>query len=294
MQDREPTARARELGLIIERAATEGGITGKILAEWLGWSPSKVSRIYSGRRPPTVLEATMMAAVCEVKGKDREYVLRLAKSVHEPSWLQEYGDRLPIELRTLIDYEEVASEITDFETTLVPGLLQIPDYTRAVLRSAVSIPADEVDDRVAARMQRQHTLSRSHRLVCQFFIDELALRRTGPGPEVMREQLRHLLMMSMQPSVIIRVIQDSIGFHPGRKPFRLMEFPELKPVVHLENETGVQFLQSAQTVACYQQIVESLSLLAWDEGQSRDWMASLVHTLGAREEHDDLAEEHVL
>jgi transcriptional regulator with XRE-family HTH domain len=295
MQDREPTARAREIGLILAKAAKQQNYTGATLAEWLGWSQSKVSRIFKGNRPPSVDDAVALTAVCRVVGEEREHVLRLAKDANEPNWLQEYGDRLPSRLRTLVEYEEVTSEITDFETNVVPGLLQVPSYARAVLRTQVIIPPNEIDDRVAARMQRQHIYSRSKPPVCHFYLDEYALVRTGPGREVMSEQAHHLLRMSVRPYIKIRIIPDARGFHVARKPFRLMKFRELKPVVFLEDETGVQFLQRKATITCYQRIIDRLALFALNEGQSRDWIASLASALGApREEQDDLAEEHVL
>lgn len=181
MDDREPTARAREIGLILEKAAREARMPQAELARWLGWSGSRVSRIFSGTRPPSERDTAAIAAVCRVMGEDREHVLRLAREVHEPNWLQEYGDRLPIELRTLVNYEQVASEIIDFESDVMPGLLQTPAYCRALMESSPCIPADEVEDRVTARMLRQTVFSRDNRPICRCFIDEYALLRTGPG-----------------------------------------------------------------------------------------------------------------
>jgi plasmid maintenance system antidote protein VapI len=294
MDDREPTARARELGLILEKAAAESRYSGTQLARWLGWSQAKVSRIFSGKRPPSPEDVVALAAICKVMGEERQHALRLAKEVHEPTWLQEYGDLLPARLRTLVSFEEAASEIIGFETNVVPGLLQIPDYASAVLRAQVSIPADEVEDRVVARIQRQNIFSKPTRPMCRFFLEEFALLRTGPGREVMSEQVHRLLQLSVRPYIEIRIIPDTAGFHPGRKPFRFMEFHELMPVVHLEDETGVQFLQQKKTIATYRRIIDGLDSIALNEGQSKQWIVRLAKALGApREEHDDLEEEHI-
>jgi uncharacterized protein DUF5753/helix-turn-helix protein len=294
MDDREPTARAREIGLMLETAAREADLTGAELARWLGWSQSKVSRIFNGTRPASESDVAAVAAVCRVVGDDRAHMFRLVKDIGERSWLQEYGDRLPIELRTLVGYEEVAAQLTNFEVDFIPGLLQTPAYCRALMRSSPCIPPEEVADRIAARMQRQTIFSRPNRPMCHFFLDEFALLRTGPGRAAMSEQLHHLLQMSVRPYIEIRVIPDTVGFHAGKRAFKLMEFPELKPVVHLEDETGVQFLQQQATVASYRRIVEGLAAVALDEGQSRTWIANVASTLGEpREEMDDLAEEHL-
>jgi hypothetical protein len=295
MDDREPTARARELGLILEKAAAESRYSGTQLARWLGWSQAKVSRIFSGKRPPSLEDVVALAAICKVMGEDRQHALRLVKEVHELNWLQEYGDQLPIELRTLVDYERTASMITDFETSFIPGLLHTRAYGRALLDAAASIPSEAVDDHLAARMQRQNIFSLHNRPVCRFFIDEFALLRPGPGAEVMSEQLHHLLRMSVRPYIEIRLIPSTAGLLPARRAFRIMEFEELKPVVFLEDDTGVQFLQRPQTVRCYRRITAGLAAVALNEGQSKERIVRLAKELGApREEHHDLAEEHIL
>jgi hypothetical protein len=295
MEDREPTARARELGLLLGKAAADSKFSGAALSRWLGWSQAKVSRIFTGTRPASSEDVIALAAVCRVKAEERKHLLSLAKEVHELNWLQEFGDRLPPELRTLVDYERAATEIFGFETSLVPGLLQTPAYARAVLEAAVSIPADEVENRVAVRMQRRSIFSGVDRPMCHFFIDEFALLRTGPGQQIMRDQMHYLLQMSVRPYIEIRVIPDGIGFHTATKPFRLMKFYDLQPVVHLEDATGVQFLQQKETIDTYRRMVDGLAAVALDEGQSRDWIASVARTLGApQEEQDDLAEEQLL
>jgi transcriptional regulator with XRE-family HTH domain len=295
MEDRDPTARAREIGLILEKAARDAGLSQADLARWLGWSQSRVSRVFSGTRPPSEKDVVALAAICRLMGEERARALQLVRDVGEQSWLQEYGERLPPETRTLINYEQAASQITCFETNRVPGLLQTPDYARALLETWITIPAAEFEDRLSARIRRQNIFSTQHRPDCHFFIDELALLRTGPGLAVMSEQLHHLLAMSVRPYITIRVIPDAVGFHPGWKPFYMMEFRQFRPVIFLEDHTSVQFLQEVGTAAAYRQLIEGLAAVALTEGQSREWMTSLAGGLGtSREEQDDLAEEHIL
>jgi Helix-turn-helix domain len=50
MRDREPTVRSRELGEGLRRAMEDAGLNGKQAAHVLGWSPSWVSRLLSGKR----------------------------------------------------------------------------------------------------------------------------------------------------------------------------------------------------------------------------------------------------
>jgi hypothetical protein len=67
-------------------------------------------------------------AMCRMTGAERDRLLGLCDDQHVPGWFQQHGSRLPRQLVTLIDHETKAVAISDFESTLVPGLLQIGDY----------------------------------------------------------------------------------------------------------------------------------------------------------------------
>jgi hypothetical protein len=294
MLDNEPTARSREIGLIFAKAAKEARYNGVELGRRLDWSESKVSRILSGKRAPSRDDVVAFATLTRLKGAEREEVLELVERATEPAWLQDFGDKLPARLRTLASYEEIAAEIINFETGLIPGLLQVPAYTRAVFRTNASVLPAEVDARIIARTQRQNLLTRPKRPNCVFYIDEYAVRRTGPGSSVMAVQVHHLLRIAALPNVSIRIIPDNCGLHAGHKPYHMMKFHELRPVIFLEDETGVQFLHRARTIETYQRITDRLARVALTEEESRIWLARVARALGApRKERDDLEEEHV-
>lgn len=300
MKDREPTVRARELGLALNRAIDVAGKNQRDLALKLGWSQAKVSRLFSGKRTSNPEDISAVLALCGIIGPKRDQLMDLARHVNEPSWWQEYGDRLPPELCTLSDHEDAAIAITSFQTMIVPGLLQTDSYMRGLMTSNLAIPDDEVDERVKARKRRRRIFERRDQVRFRFFIDEYAVRRTGPGPVAMSDQLHQLLRMAVRPSVDIRIVPDAVGFHAGQQPFHLMEFIELNPVVHIEDMTSVFFLERKDTIAGYRRIAAELDRIALDEGQSRAWLAQVASELASpREEHDeharpghaDLAEE---
>jgi transcriptional regulator with XRE-family HTH domain len=292
MSNPRPTVRARELGLALRRAAEAAGMTNRKLAKRLGWSDSRISRIYTGTRGISVPDLVAVLAVCGIKGPAKQNLVQLAAHAHEPGWWQDYDDRLPIELQTLIDYEDAAIAITNFSTLTVPGLLQVEDYVRALMRASVTVPADEVGTRVEARIRRREIFDQLHPPKLRFFIDEYVLRRTGPGRDIMGEQVHHLLRMTTRPHVEIRVIPDGLGFHPGRQAFHLMEFTELHPVVHIEVDTSVLFLERKPTTTAFRRIADALARVALTEGQSRDWIAGLARELGEpREEHDERVDQ---
>ncbi|MDQ3760586.1 MAG: helix-turn-helix domain-containing protein [Actinomycetota bacterium] len=123
MPHREPTIRSRELGEGLRQAMQQAGLTGKQVAQMLDWSPSFVSMLLSGKRGASELDIAAFLGVCRVKGPARDRLLALCREQDTPGWLQQHGSRLPKQLVTLIDHENKAVTISEFEVTGVPGLL---------------------------------------------------------------------------------------------------------------------------------------------------------------------------
>ena len=280
MHNRQPTMRSREIGEGLRRAMETAGLTGVEAARRLDWSPSRVSRMLSGTRGTTEVDVAMFLTVCGVRGRERKRLLAVCQDQGVPGWLQEYGDRLPKQLVTLVDHEDKAQRITDFEATWVPGLLQTPDYARALLGRSVSVPDDEVEERVAARLARQELFTRGTGARFGFFLHETALRLPVGGAAVLSDQLHHLLRMSVRPTITVHVVPAAVGAHAGLDgSFRLLEFGEFHPVVYLESTTSALFLERREQVTAYRRILHALAGAALDEGHSRDLIATVAQEL---------------
>jgi transcriptional regulator with XRE-family HTH domain len=291
MPDHEPTIRSRELGEGLRRAMKYAGLNGQQAAHQLGLSPSWVSRLLSGQRNASAVQVSALLAVCRVTGEERDRLLALCDDQHTPGWFQQHGSRLPQQLVTYIDHENKAVAISDFQSTLVPGLLQTGDYARALIREAGTIPTEEIDDRVAARLARQSLFSRDRPPRFTFFIHEFVLQLPVGGPAVMSDQLHHLLRMAVRPYLTLRVVPAIRGAHAAiNGSFILMEFAEFKPVVYLENENSSLFLETPIEIDAYQRILGALAETALGEGESRKLIATLATELYAdREDYDDRA-----
>jgi hypothetical protein len=219
-------------------------------------------------------------------------LLGLCQEQHTPGWFQQHGSRLPKQVLTLIDHESKAIAISEFQVTLVPGLLQTGDYARVVISRNVNIPPKEVEDRVAARLARQSLFSRERPAQFTFYLHEALLRLPIGGPAVMSDQLHHLLRMSVRSYVTLRVLPASLGAHAGLSgPFTLMEFNDFRPVVYLDSETSSLFLEKPEEIAAYRRILGALGETALGEGQSRELIATVATELYAEREddHDDRA-----
>ena len=95
MRDREPTIRSRELGEGLRRVMEQAGLTGQQAAYLLGCSPSRVSRLLSGKRGGSEVDVAAFLGVCRVKVPERDRLLALCQQQHTPGWFQQHGTRLP-------------------------------------------------------------------------------------------------------------------------------------------------------------------------------------------------------
>jgi transcriptional regulator with XRE-family HTH domain len=283
------TIRSRELGDALRQAMEAAGLTGRRAAGLLGWSESRVSRVLTGRVGATEVDISAFLAVCGVIGDARERLMRLAREQDTPGWLQQHSSRLPEQLQTLIDHENKAVEIIDFQPIIVPGLLQTGDYARELIASNANVDPDEVRGRLAAKLLRQKLFSRLRRPRFTFFIHEFALRLPVGGDEIMSEQLHTLLRLSVRSYISIRVIPVAAGAYTGVSGgCRLMEFVEFRPVVYVEEETAGLFLEKPEEICAYRNIFSSLAQVALDEGESKELIAGLAIALYADggDDHD--------
>ncbi len=291
MPHREPTIRSRELGEGLRQAMQQAGLSGKQAAQMLDVTPSYVSMLLAGKRAASEVDIAAFLGVCRVKGAERDRLLALCREQETPGWFQPHGSALPKQLVTLIDHENKAVTISDFETVGVPGLLQTGEYARAVISRIVNVPPGEVNDRVAARLARQSLFARERPAAFTFYLHESVLRLPVGGPAVMAEQLRHLHRMSERSYLTLRVVPIALGAHPAMTgAFRLMEFAEFKPVAYLESETSSVFLERPEEIQAYRNILAALADTALSERQSRELIAALATGLDANgEDHDDRA-----
>ncbi|MEU8125351.1 helix-turn-helix transcriptional regulator [Spirillospora sp. NPDC049024] len=106
--------------------------------------------------------------------------------------------------KTYLEYEPKAIGIRCFAAQILPGLLQIENYARAIMDP--SEPVETLDARVASRMERQTLLTREKPAMAAFILDESVFRRPVGGAEVMRKQIDHLISMARLPHVQLLIM----------------------------------------------------------------------------------------
>lgn len=270
------SARSREIGEQLRKRRVAAGIGASELANRLGWSPSKVSRIESGQIGVSERDATIYLAVCGVLKDELTELLDLVNAGSSTSWLQQFGNQVPDEMRTLIHHEATARTIASYEPTLVPGLLQTEGYARALIRHAGFITEDKIGHAIDARMARQEVMRRPNPPDCVFFLHEFGLRSQVGSNKIMHEQMLQLVFLTSRPQHQIRVLPAAEPQGAWGGMFLRMDFAHHNPMVFVETPTSGLFLEKPGEVAFYRQALSRLDRAALDEGQSRQLLMQLA------------------
>lgn len=228
-----PVVRRRKLGAELRALRTSAGITSGEAARLVGWHQSKVSRIETGTSGTKPADVRLLLDVYGVH--DEQLRGLLVTLAHQDGtggrndWWHAYRGVLPPTYRDFISLESQASAMRTLETTVVPGLLQTPEYARAVTRAAVDgLPEERLDTLVEVRLARQDVLRTEPPLELSAVLDEAVLRREVGGPGVMARQLTRLVEAARLPHVRLRVLPFAAGAHIGvTGPFVIFSFRAL-------------------------------------------------------------------
>jgi hypothetical protein len=250
---------ARQLQALREKA----GMTYEQAAEAIyssPWTIRRMERAEGGLKPLTVKSLLMAYGITDPAEIDA--FLALARGASKPGWWHSYDDVLPSWFRTAVGLEESATLIRSYQPQVVPGLLQTEGYIKAI--TAASFPAaphDFTERAVALRLARQHLLTRPEPPGYWVVMDETVLRRPIGGPQVMRDQLAHLIEATQQPDVTIQVIPFAAGWHPAlHGMFNIYRFAasEVPDVVYGESLTGAFYLNKPDEAARYIQALDQM------------------------------------
>ncbi|MGW6933207.1 helix-turn-helix domain-containing protein [Lentzea sp. NPDC054927] len=267
--------RGREFGAGVRAVVDATGMSHRAIAELLGWDPQKLSDLLTGKGGVDEIDFARLLGLCRVSEEEFDHLMALLKVSREKGWWQLYDGLIPIQLRTLFEHEDACAELTSWHLTLIPGLLQTPDYMRALLRVWPKIKPEDVELRVEARVARQQILERRRTFV--FYVHEQALWLPVGGMDVWRDQLHHMLRMLVRPYISVRVVPTRIGAHAGTMgEFSLLKFNKLSPVVYVETMNSCLFMEDKGSVDLHTEILKSLDGAALDEEQSRRLITDIV------------------
>ncbi|HSV66727.1 MAG TPA: helix-turn-helix transcriptional regulator [Mycobacteriales bacterium] len=263
-EPREPRIKRRQLAAELRRLREAAGVSGRGLAERIGISQSKVSRIESGAAMPSVPQVAAWVDAIGASAETRARLTALTESAFAEvqAWRAVVPDRAGLQSQ-IQEHEAAARTVRVFQPFLVPGLLQTAEYARRVF-GFFHLPYDEGDlaRAVAGRIDRQLALYEEDRQFA-FLITEAALRwRPGP-PRILRAQLDRIASLATLSNVSIGFIpsdiEASMVITPG---FDILRDQDSEVIVTIETMHANLVVADPGHVAEYEQAWSGLSRMA--------------------------------
>jgi transcriptional regulator with XRE-family HTH domain len=278
------SVRQRRAAAELKRLRELALLTADEVAQRLGWSASKVSRVENARIRLKTDDVRLLLGLYEVTGEHRDTLLALVEEDGHKKWWEAYADVLPEELLTFISFEAEASAISIYDPVVVPGLLQTEAYARRVIhmwQSVTSAPPVDLERRLEVRLTRQRIISSSDPPRLEVVIDEGVLRRQIDERAVMWEQLHHLADVSERPNVKLQILPLSDALLVSGPQISL-GIPDFGDVVYIENFLSAQlFIEDAASIFRSSLIFKSLGEVALPVGDSRDLIRRTANELWA-------------
>jgi transcriptional regulator with XRE-family HTH domain len=242
------TMRARWLGARLREHRRAAGLKGAEVAKRVGRSHGTLSKWETGDLIPRPSELYYMLEIYGVRDEERDTLMRRGEEARKPGFSEvdvtiSLGDHIWLESR--------AWRIETFQTAVVPGLLQTPEYTREVLMAWLPTATSErIERTIAARELRQRRLTGEDPLELSAVLDEAVLRRPVGDAETARAQLRFLVERAALPNVDLRVVPFAAGAHAGLNgAFDVLHFRDEDDLVFVETRGGVMYLEGADPFA---------------------------------------------
>ncbi|MCW7942355.1 XRE family transcriptional regulator [Streptomyces hygroscopicus] len=258
-KDLDPSSSPRAMiGAELRHAREKAGLSQEELGQRLFVSGSFIGQLESGTRRMQPEYARMLD---EVLGT-ADFFARNCRAMAKSKYPEHFAEAA--------EAEAVATAIREYAPTLIPGLLQTPEYAQAVcVAHQPTAPEEEIGELVAARLERAKLLDNPTRPLLWVVLDEAALRRRTGGPAVMAKALRHIVGMVRRRRVIVQVLPFAEGAHTLMGgAIKLMVFDDAPPLVYFEGPGTGRLDDDPATVSRYELAYDLLGATALSPQES--------------------------
>ncbi|GLZ54203.1 helix-turn-helix transcriptional regulator [Actinomycetospora sp. NBRC 106378] len=277
--DPTPTTLRRQLGARLRQLRQEAGKTAQQVADDLDFSISKVSRMESGARAvsePDLVSLIRYFGVQTGEAAELEETARGARRRRE-AWVDVVPPSTEFQRFVssgFIDLERDAAYVREFNSGVVPGLLQTSEYMRAMMLQDAPEDRDVLETAISLRLGRQARLSARGRY--SVIIDEAVLARVVGSSAVMHEQLQSIIGRCRVGAAEVRVIPFSAGFHPGlNSVFVALDMGRSGPnVVFIEGLVGFQRVDNIETITRFENVWQDLERCSASRAESHALLAT--------------------
>ncbi|WP_367042797.1 helix-turn-helix transcriptional regulator [Streptomyces sp. Je 1-332] len=219
----------RTFGEVFKAFRKRAGLTQEEFAESVGYSVQTVAKIEQGRRFPQSDFVERAEEALDAFGALRGAARHLSRQPGLASWFRQWAR-----------FEAEAVTLWTYECRVIPGLLQTEAYARAVTVSVPPVKDEgQVDQQVAARLERQDLFQRRPPITFSFIIEQALIERRTGGPETTRELIDHLLERAGQFNAELQIMPllqpDHAGFDG---PLQVLESSENRWYGYAEGQRG--------------------------------------------------------
>lgn len=246
------TVARRQLGRRLRRLREHAGKSHEDVAEAQIASRTKMWKIEAGRTAVKQGDILALARLYGTEAAETEELVTLAAATRAPGFQEDYSSSVPEWVGLYADLEAGSTLLRDYNCELIHGLLQTPDYARAVTAVNSALSSEVVDQRVSFRMERQRRFFAGRR---PGHLDAVltagALNLVVGSCSVMEAQIAHLRAISAGNEVSVRILSATNGLHAAmRGPFTIMDFddPDDPSLVYLETLIGSRYVERTEQV----------------------------------------------
>lgn len=272
----DPGLARRRVRTALKRIRTDQERTQSDVAAALDWSTSKLIRIENGNNGISVTDLRALLSYYGITDASLvEPLIAAARAGRGRPWyFDEFHDLIRPQYAELLNHENVASSLRVFHPTVLPALLQTPEYAFGL---KATVPDPDVRRRLVDLLMRRQQMLREHTgLDARFLIDEFALCRRIGSRATMAAQLDRLAEIAAEARFAFRILHDA-GAHRGLAgPFVLLGFPdEDEDVAYFEGSgerSDTVFREDPETNAEYQAIFDEL----WERALSGTAALALI------------------
>lgn len=272
---RNSTMLRRQLGARLRGFREARRMTIDQVGALIGVSRPTLSRVETGNGVTRKLVLDALLRLYEVDEVEAKELVTMAEAAREPSWWEAYRDAMPHRFDMYVGLESAAEQLRGYDAQCVNGLLQTPDYARALLRASMPEATEpEIERLIELRMARKRRLDATDALRVWVIIEESVLRRPVGGGATQSAQLADLLARARRPNITVQVLPAARGAHPGLDgPFTLLSFADHTDLAYVESQAGSAYVEDKASVSRIVDRFEHLRAAALDLDSSTDVIA---------------------
>lgn len=279
----DPAALRWLVGIELGRYRREAGMSLNDVAAITGLTKPKISHLEAGRTKQNIDDVTTILDACGAKKSTAKTLAAMAERATGKTWWAAWAKAVPTWLQTFLGLEGMATSIFTFEPSIIPALLQTPEYTQQITRSSIIVRPDQVARIAALRHARAARLAEEPIVNYSAIIGESALRLQVGDEGIRVAQLKHLASIAKRSNVSVQVLRSEDGPYTALNngKFDLLRFANARPVAYNELIDNAVYEHDLDLISTYEIVENNLKDVALPPAKSVAFINELLKETGA-------------